>query len=137
MEDGMVQVESRATAPDPIAYGEDAQSLVQQLYHLLVATCTKGRAVGVLMSSPRLDGFGAWWRLCQEYEPRLPGRHAAMLAALTTPHWSKEIANWRTEFQEWERAFERYEQQSGQVFAGTLRTAVVGKWAPPIVQEVM
>ena len=45
MEDGMVQVENRNTAPDPIAYGEDTLSLARQLYHLLVTTCTKGRAV--------------------------------------------------------------------------------------------
>ena len=60
-----------------------------------------------------------------------------MLSALITPHWSKDIASWRLEFQEWERGVERYEQQSGQPFAGTLRIAVVGKWAPQIVQEVL
>ena len=137
MEEGMQQAERRAVAPEPGRYSEELRSLSRQLFHLLVIVCPKGRAVGVMMSAPRLDGFGAWWLMCGEYEPKLPGRHAAMLAALIHPQWNKEIAVWRVEFQEWERAIDRYEQQSGQKFAGTLRIAVVGKWAPPIVQEVL
>ena len=58
MEDGMTTVEARATPPNATAYSEDTQILARQLYHLLVTVCTRGRAVGVLMSSPRLDGFG-------------------------------------------------------------------------------
>ena len=35
MEEGMVQVENRNNAPDPIAYSEDTLSLARQLYHPL------------------------------------------------------------------------------------------------------
>ena len=95
MEDGMNEVELRTSPPNALNYSEEAQLLARQLYHLLVTVCTRGRAVGVLMSSPRLDGFAAWRNLCLEYEPRLPGRHAAMLSALIQPTWSKELGTWR------------------------------------------
>ena len=72
-----------------------------------------------------------------EFEPALPGRHAAMLAALIQPRWSKDPAAWRLELAEWERTIDRYETQSGQSFASALRLAVVAQHGPAAVQEVI
>eukprot|EP00974_Lingulodinium_polyedra_P089451 8674518-Lingulodinium_polyedra.AAC.1 len=99
------------------------------LYHLLVQLCPKGRAASSIMSVERHNGFRAWKALVPEYEPKLAGRHANMLAALIAPEW-KEGPDFREQLQAWEIALERYERQSGEKLSPALKVAVVSRYAP-------
>ena len=92
-----------AQQPDPLtmtSFAADKQVVAKQLYHMLVMLCNKGRAVNILMSTERHNGFEAWRRLVHEFEPQLPGRWATMLSALIAPAWSTDALEWREEFQQ-------------------------------------
>ncbi len=94
-----------AAHPTPLSqatFGADQATLSKQLWHMLVMLCDKGRAVTVMMNVERHNGFGAWRRLKQEYEPQFPGRWATMLTSLIAPSWSADAMTWRKEFQQWE-----------------------------------
>eukprot|EP00975_Prorocentrum_lima_P040382 8476122-Prorocentrum_lima.AAC.1 len=53
MEAAMERCERMTEELDPESYGDEGVALAGQLYHLLVTLCQKGRAVAVLMGSPR------------------------------------------------------------------------------------
>ena len=62
----------------------DERANTKFLYSLLVQVCA-GRAMKLIRLVPRHDGFSAWQRLVQEYEPQLLSRHCAMLAGILSP----------------------------------------------------
>ena len=88
-----------------------------------------------MMNVERHNGFEAWRRLKQEYEPNLPGRWATMLSSLISPSWTSDAMRWREEFQQWEVDLGRYEAQSGTAIPATIRIAVVARYSPAEVRE--
>ena len=118
-------------------FGADQATLSKQLYHMLVMLCSQGRAVTIMMNVERHNGYEAWRRLKQEYEPNLPGRWATMLSSLISPSWTSDGMRWREEFQQWEVDLARYEAQSGTRLPAAVRIAVVQRHAPPEVREAV
>mmetsp|Transcript_7726 Transcript_7726/g.16003 ORF Transcript_7726/g.16003 Transcript_7726/m.16003 type:complete len:130 (+) Transcript_7726:1-390(+) len=93
----------------------------------MVQLCQKGRAMTVIMGVERHNGYKAWQQVVREYEPRLAGRHANMLAALIALEW-KEGSDFREQLQALELAVDRYERQSGETLSSALQVAVVSRY---------
>jgi len=125
--------------PDFDEMGEANQQLANQLFHLLVMLCDKGKPVPILMSIDRENGFAAYRTLKLEYEPSIGGRHAAMLTNLIQPEsWKDmELEKFRTAFLAWEVAVTRYETQSGDKLSQPLKIAVVARNAPEEVRKAV
>eukprot|EP00971_Amphidinium_carterae_P161436 3201019-Amphidinium_carterae.1 len=71
--------------------GEQGQSAEttsrsRRLYHML-ATSVAGKALIRVRACERGNGFEAWARLKEEYEPRQGGRRTGMLIGLLNPQW--------------------------------------------------
>ena len=66
--------------------GDQAQARARLLYAILVQLC-HGRALALIRLVEIGNGFAAWPRLVEEYEPDQPARHTAMVAGLLTPKW--------------------------------------------------
>ena len=83
------------------------------------------------MNVEKGNGLQAWRRLKREYEPKLPGRHATMLAGLIAPAWSGlTVMQFKTKFLEWEVAVARYETQSDEQLSDSLKVAVINRHSP-------
>ena len=65
-------------------FTSEMQSQAEFLWALLVQAC-RGRAALLLRLVERGNGFAAWRSLTDEYQPNVPARRTAMLAALLTP----------------------------------------------------
>ena len=93
---------------------EEATGLAQQLFHILVMLMTKGKPVYLLMAAERGNGFQAILAVKAEMEPKIGGRHAAMLTSLISPAWKddSDLESFRMQFMQWELDITRYEQQS-------------------------
>ena len=114
---------------------QEVEGMAQQLFHILVMMCQRGKPVAILMQAERGNGFAAFLSLKAEMEPRIGGRHATMLASLITPNWSgTDLERWRSAFMEWEISIGRYEMQSKEIVSDSLRIAVVSKYAPAEVR---
>ena len=66
---------------------DSAVELARVLYAILVSVL-QNKALSILMIVEKGNRLQAWRRLKLEYEPKLPGRHATMLAGLIAPNWS-------------------------------------------------
>ncbi len=87
------------------------------------------------MNVKKGNGLQAWRRLKREYELRLPGRHATMLAGLIAPEWAGlRPAQFKVKFLEWEVAVARYELQSDEQLSDCLKVAVIKRHAPQDVR---
>ncbi len=89
------------------------------------------------MRVERYNGFAAWRQLKAEYEPRLGGRHAAMLQSIIAPQWKAETSNFKEKLQLWEVAISRYEAQSGEKVSDALKVAVISRYAPQEVKAAV
>ena len=66
---------------------DSAVELARVLYAILVSV-VQNKALSILLNVEKGNGLQAWRRLKLEYEPKLPGRQATMLAGLIAPSWS-------------------------------------------------
>ena len=107
-------------------YSAEASDLARTLFAILVALCSQGRAVNVVVNVDGEHGTAARWRLQREHEPRLPGRHANMLSGLITPDWANcEGDTFREPFLEWAVTVQR-----GDTLGDSSRVAVVSRHSP-------
>ena len=97
---------------------EESSLLANQLFHILVMLMPKGKPVFLLMASERGNGFAAYLEVNLEMEPKIGGRHAAMLAGLIDPGWTgSDLEGFRMQLMQWELDIARYEQQSRETLA--------------------
>ena len=74
---------------------DSAVELARVLYAILVSV-VQSKALSIMMNVEKGNGLQAWRRLKREYEPKLPGRHATMLAGLIAPAWSGRLPSHAT-----------------------------------------
>ena len=119
--------------------GETSQQLANQLFHLLVMLCDKGKPVPIVMGTTSENGFAVYRALRLEYEPNIGGRHAAMLANLIQPESWKDmdLDKFRTTCLAWEVACTRYETQTGEKLSQPLKIAVVARYSPEEVRKAI
>ena len=112
-------------------HSAEAADLSQTLFAILVALCSQGRAVNVLVNVDGQHGTAARWRLKQRHEPRLPEQHANMLSFHLTLDWAHcEGDTFRERFLEWEVTVQRYEIQRSDTLGDSLREEVVSRHSP-------
>lgn len=116
-----------------------ADQAKDRLLHALLVQVCSGKAATTLRNAPAARGLVAWARLLKEYEPRIPARKAAMLASLLTPGWASTMS--LTEFlprlEKWEREILQYEESMTTKFPDDLQVAVVFKFAPREVRDLL
>ena len=105
------------------------------LYNILVQVC-QGRALLLIRQVQRADGAAAWRRLKEEYEPDVASRHCAVLSGLLAPVWLP-TGSFIDQLYQWERSVLEYENATRAPLPGTVRCAVVQRWAPPAVKEFL
>ncbi|CAE8742532.1 unnamed protein product [Polarella glacialis] len=105
------------------------------VHAILVQLCS-GKALSLVKLTPKVNGFDAWSALVHEYEPELVSRYCALLAAILTPEWAP-TTSFIEQLIEWERLVSRYELSSGQRLAESVKCAVILRWAPDTVKEVL
>eukprot|EP00971_Amphidinium_carterae_P032109 632282-Amphidinium_carterae.1 len=109
------------------AFTEEAKVRAKKLYNML-STSVKGKALLKVRGAERGNGYDAWVKLKQEYEPRLGSRRTGMLIGLLNPAWT-EGANKGKEFvdllAEWEDGVQRYETEIAGQLAEDIKIAVV------------
>jgi hypothetical protein len=62
----------------------ETQSRARKLYNMLVGT-VKGKALRIVRTAERNNGYQAWRLLKEEYEPSIGGRHTGILMGLLDP----------------------------------------------------
>ncbi|CAE8640336.1 unnamed protein product [Polarella glacialis] len=105
------------------------------VHAILVQLCS-GKALSLVKLTPKTNGFDAWSALVHEYEPELVSRYCALLAAILTPEWVP-TTSFIEQLIEWERLVSRYELSSGQRLSESVKCAVILRWAPDTVKEVL
>ena len=105
------------------------------LYNLLVTIC-QGKALALVRLVPRHDGVRAWASLVREYEPDEASRHCAVLAGLMSPEWRTDTP-FADQLLAWEKKVTEYEAATDPIVPDRFRCAIVLKWAPPRVQELL
>ncbi|CAE8581665.1 unnamed protein product [Polarella glacialis] len=105
------------------------------VHAILVQLCS-GKALSLVKLTPKVNGFDAWSALVHEYEPELVSRYCALLAAILTPEWVP-TTSFIEQLIEWERLVSRYELSSGQRLSESVKCAVILRWAPDTVKEVL
>jgi hypothetical protein len=116
------------------AIPERAEGASKFTHGILVAT-TSGKALTTVKLAGE-NGFVAWKRLVELFEPRRALRYTSMLRGLLNPQWSDK-KDFMTQWAEWERDIEEYEQASGEIFPDSTRCATVFQWAPKSIQECL
>jgi hypothetical protein len=91
--------------------------------HGLLVNVVTGKALTIVKLAGE-NGFLAWKRLVQMYEPKRALRHTAMLRGILNPAWTDK-KDFTTQWLEWEREVEEYEEVSGQEFRSPERCATV------------
>ena len=104
------------------------------LYNLLVTTC-QARALATVRAGPRYNGFEAWARLVQEYEPGLATRRMSLLSGLLAPTLSQEA--FTEDLLGWERKVRQYEQLVGTTFPSDVKCAIVAQHAPKHIRAFL
>ncbi len=80
---------SLVEAAEPwLANMTDALKTQAKKIYILLVTSAKVMALGLLRGVETFNGFEAWRRLEEYYEPDVASRHANMLCGLLTPDWS-------------------------------------------------
>lgn len=119
------------------ALGPEAQTLARTLYHVLVSSC-EGRALLVIRASEKGNGFHAWKRLLDEYQPSAGGRFTAILMALLHPSWDDvTTGDFMAELMKWELELKRHEQESGDTVSGMMKVAVITRSAPREIKQLL
>ena len=95
-----------------------------------------GRALNLLRLLPAGEGFVAWRRLVEEYEPSSMSRHLSMLVGVLTPDWSDNTA-FVDEFMRWERRVVEYEMATGSKLPDAVKCAAVVRYAPIRVRDYL
>ncbi|CAE8582737.1 unnamed protein product [Polarella glacialis] len=104
--------------------------------HAIPVQLCSGKALSLVKLTPKTNGFDAWSALVHEYEPELVSRYCALLAAILTPEWVP-TSPFVEQLIEWERLVSRYELSSGQRLSESVKCAVILRWAPDTVKEVL
>ena len=107
---------------------EDEATRSRLLYNLLVQICG-GRASTLLRLLPRGNGWLAWRKLCDEYEPSVTSRHLSMLVGVLTPQWDESTA-FTDQLMRWEKSLKEYEATTGESVPDPVKCAMVARWAP-------
>lgn len=84
-----------------------------------------------------LGTYSKWRLLLAEYEPRVPGRHQAMLGGLLAPTGWKNLTRkqFETALMAWELTVNQYQAQSGKMFGDGNKVAVILKWSPDEIRK--
>ena len=129
-------MEEAATRPIPVNIaGEPAktQKKAALLYRYLIISL-QGKALGMLRSVDRSNGFEAWRKLCLHCQPQVVGRHMSVLTGLMSVTFgSKDLLQ---DIENWEVAVDKYEHDSAEVLALAVRAAIFLKALPSKLQEV-
>ncbi|CAE8693048.1 unnamed protein product, partial [Polarella glacialis] len=116
-------------------FTEEDHAKSRFVHAILVQLCS-GKALSLTKLTPKVNGFDAWSALVHEYEPELVSRYCALLAAILTPEWVP-TTSFIEQLIEWERLVSRYELSSGQRLSESVKCAVILRWAPDTVKEVL
>ena len=112
----------------------ERNKIIARLLHMLIVPCVKGnaKAAMVVRGVPNKNGWVAWRRLCQEFQPRDTDRWAAIEAGLLSPQWTS--ANFVDQLREWKDDVARYEVESGRYIPDHIKVSVITRWAPPHIR---
>ncbi|CAE8679812.1 unnamed protein product [Polarella glacialis] len=116
-------------------FTEEDHAKSRFVHAMLVQLCS-GKALSLVKLTPKINGFDAWSALVHEYEPELVSRYCALLAAILTPEWVP-TSPFVEQLIEWERLVSRCELSSGQRLSESVKCAVILRWAPDTVKEVL
>ena len=89
----------------------ETRSFSEVVYNVLVQV-VKGKALGIVRMTPRLNGLEAWRKLHMEYESSSGTRLNALLGGILNPKWSED-RDFMEQLLEWEQLIDDYERQSG------------------------
>jgi hypothetical protein len=110
MGDDYMEVATTAPSIPLLADMTDRVKGLAKKVYLTLVTAMKGKALNLLRSVEKYNGFAAWRALKSHYEPDVPGRHAGMLTGLLSPDWMglneqdflEALGNWDTAVARWE-----------------------------------
>ena len=104
------------------------------LFNILLHV-TGGKALSLVRLGERNNGFAAWQRIYQAYEPDEGIRKMSMLSAILTPSW--EQGSFWEHLLRWERAINRYEEATRGAVNDEVKCSVVQRWAPPHIKAYL
>ena len=114
----------------------EAQVCSKVLYNLLIQL-TIGRALSLLKLVTQHHGVIGWKRLVEEYEPLNASRQMSMIVGILTPSWSNASEPFLDQLMKWERRVQEYEVASGTQFPDSIKCAVVARWSPPNIKQLI
>ncbi|CAK0876009.1 unnamed protein product [Prorocentrum cordatum] len=120
---GMRLAESADEAPVQIDdfIEENMRQASQQLYYILLLLCRQ-HPLTTILNAGENEGFQAWRKLVEYYEPRARSRIAGQLLNLLNFSFTGDVEDRLALF---ERELLRYEQRSGEAIAASMRIGIV------------
>jgi hypothetical protein len=130
-------MEEAAKRPIPVTIAAEpakTQKKAALLYHYLINSL-QGKALSMLRSVDRSNGFEAWRKLCLHYQPQVVGRHMSVLTGLMSVTFgNKDLLQ---DIENWEVAVDKYQHDSTEDLALSVRAAIFLKALPSKLQEVI
>ncbi|CAK0830057.1 unnamed protein product [Prorocentrum cordatum] len=93
----------------------------QQLYYILLLLCRQ-HLLTTIVNAGENEGFQAWRKLVEYYEPNARSRIAGQLLNLLNFSFAGDVEDWLALF---ERELLRYEQRSGEAITASMRIGIV------------
>lgn len=122
--------------PDMLVMPDYLADWGRDVYAVLTALTRKaGTAALILDAIPDKNGWTAWRRLVQEYQPQERDRQVAVYSSLLNPTWSEDLDKWYPEWLQWESQWSRYSMETRKPMDDEARVATLLRWAPPKLQE--
>jgi hypothetical protein len=112
-----------------------AEECGQELYVNLLMK-TKGRANHVVSQTGIQNGFVAWKRLCEEYEPRTPARAMHVITDVLNPKVSKDPRQQLRIMEELDQKLKILEVDFGEKLSDFIKCAILTRVVPKDVNDL-
>ncbi|CAK0843605.1 unnamed protein product [Prorocentrum cordatum] len=118
---GVVNADLLASVQNDDFLEENMRQASQQLYYILLLLCRQ-HPLTTIVNAVENEGFQAWRKLVEYYEPNARSRIAGQLLNLLTFSFTGDVEDRLALF---ERELLRHEQRSGEAIAASMRIGVV------------
>ena len=113
---------------------EDMNKMGAELYAVL-STLVMGEAMTVVRGVPSGDGWEAWSRLFNRFDPRTPAKALMAMMAVMQPKKVKDVRELPSAVQEWEMKVKNLHTEHGIVLDAKIKVALMTSFLPADLQD--
>jgi hypothetical protein len=121
---------------DDVGLAFDVPKLGRELHNILARKC-QGEAGQIVRGVDSRDGFIAWRRLYNRYNPKTLARAMMHMAKVVTPQKVTDLKALEQNIAEWERKVKKLEVDYDEGIKPGMKMAIFTSMCPPSIQDVI